>query len=229
VELHIEQGPVLERRGARLGVVTAIAGQFRYDIDVRGEAGHAGTVPMGLRRDALAAAAELVLALEAAARDIGDVVLTVGRLVVFPNQANVIPGHVTFRIDARGVDAERLAALRAAVVARAERIATARGVRIDATAIEERRVVAMDPGLRAAVAGAIADLGETAIDVPSGAGHDAMCIATIAPTAMIFVPSAGGRSHVGDEFTSPADLELGLRALTGSIVAIDRLLTKDAS
>jgi hydantoinase/carbamoylase family amidase len=227
VELHIEQGPVLEHRGVRLGVVTAIAGQARYEVEVSGEAGHAGTVPMALRRDALTAAAELVLALEAAAREIGDVVLTVGRLVVFPNQTNVIPGRVSFRIDARSVDEARLADLRGAIVACGERVAAQRGVAVETALLEERRVVAMDPRLRAAVAGAAAELGEAAIDMPSGAGHDAMCVAAVAPAAMLFVPSAGGRSHVGDEFTEPADLELGVRALTRSIVAIDALLTKE--
>jgi hydantoinase/carbamoylase family amidase len=226
VELHVEQGPVLEHRGVRLGVVSAIAGQARYEVEVRGEAGHAGTVPMALRRDALTAAAELVLALETAAREIGDVVLTVGRLVVFPNQTNVIAGRVSFRIDARSVDEARLADLRTAIVACGERVTARRGVEIETTLLEERRAVAMDPRLRAAVAAAAAELGEATLDMPSGAGHDAMCVAAVAPAAMLFVPSAGGRSHVGDEFTEPADLELGVRALTRSIVAIDALLAK---
>ena len=107
VEVHIEQGPVLEHRGVRLGVVTAIAGQVRFDVEVHGESGHAGTVPMELRHDALSSAAALSLALEAAAAEIGEAVLTVGRLNVFPNQTNVIPGRVAMRIDARSVDAIR--------------------------------------------------------------------------------------------------------------------------
>ncbi len=228
VELHIEQGPVLEHRGVRLGVVTAIAGQARFDVEVYGESGHAGTVPMEMRRDALSSAAELVLELEAAAAEIGEAVLTVGRLSVFPNQTNVIPGRVTFRIDARSVDEMRLTALRSAVEAAAARVSEQRNVRIETTLIEERRVVEMDHRLRTAIAGAVAELGEKAMDVPSGAGHDAMCVASVAPVAMIFVPSAGGRSHVGDEYTNPADLELGVMALTRSIAAIDRLLAKDS-
>ena len=227
VELHIEQGPVLEHRGVRLGNVTAIAGQARFDVEVHGESGHAGTVPMELRHDALSSAAELVLELEAAASAIGEAVLTVGRLVVFPNQTNVIPGRVAFRIDARSVDESRITALRTAVVECAERVATQRGVRIETALIEERRAVAMDHRLRGAVAAAIDELGETAIDLPSGAGHDAMCVASVAPVAMIFVPSAGGRSHVGNEYTTPDDLQLGVTALTRSIAAIDRLLAKD--
>jgi N-carbamoyl-L-amino-acid hydrolase len=227
VELHIEQGPVLEHRGVRLGVVTAIAGQARFDVEVHGESGHAGTVPMALRRDALSSAAELTLELESAAKAIGEAVLTVGRLSVFPNQTNVIPGRVVMRIDARSVDETRLSALRTAVVECAARVAARRRVRIETTLIEERRAVAMDPGLRTAVAAAIAEMGEAAIDLPSGAGHDAMCVATVAPAAMIFVPSAGGRSHVGNEYTAPEDLQLGVTALTRSIAAIDRLLAKD--
>jgi hydantoinase/carbamoylase family amidase len=227
VELHIEQGPVLEHEGKRLGVVTAIAGQARFDVDVFGESGHAGTVPMGLRHDALSSTAELVLELEAAANQIGECVLTVGRLTVFPNQTNVIPGKIAFRIDARSVDERRLTALRAAVVSCAERVATQRGVRIETTLIEERRVVEMDPRLRGAVAEAIAELDEPAIELPSGAGHDAMCVASVSPVAMIFVPSEGGVSHMGTEYTTPEDLQLGVSALTRSIAAIDRLLSKE--
>ena len=227
VELHIEQGPVLERRGARLGNVTAIAGQARYDVVVSGESGHAGTVPMAMRRDSLSAAAEIVLALEASAARLPDSVLTVGRLVVEPNQTNVIPWRVTFRIDARSVYENRLAALRTAVAETTARIGAARNVAVTATLIEERRVVAMDDALRGAVATAFVELGVPGHDLPSGAGHDAMCVAAIAPAAMIFVPSAGGYSHVAGEYTSPDDCELGVRALARSIVAIDRLITKE--
>ena len=229
VELHIEQGPVLEHERKRLGNVTAIAGQARFDVEVFGESGHAGTVPMALRHDALSSAAELVLELEAAANEIGESVLTVGRLNVFPNQTNVIPAKIEFRIDARSVDEAKLSALREAVATCAERVATQRGVRIETTLIEERRVVIMDPRLRAAVSDAFGELAEPAIDLPSGAGHDAMCVASVAPVAMIFVPSEGGVSHMGTEYTTPEDLQLGVAALTRSIVAIDRLLAKDSA
>ena len=227
VELHIEQGPVLERAGARVGNVTAIAGQARFEVTVSGQSGHAGTVPMSIRHDALSASAEIVLALEAAARRQTDAVLTIGRLVVEPNQTNVIPHRVRFRVDARSVDETRLTALRDAVVATGERIAISRGVEVEVTLIEERRAVMMDAALRGAVASAFAELSVPALDLASGAGHDAMCVAAVAPAAMIFVPSAGGLSHVGAEYTSPDDCELGVRALTRSIVAIDRLTSKD--
>lgn len=224
VELHIEQGPVLERYGVRLGNVTAIAGQRRFEIDVTGEAGHAGTVPMGMRADALTAAAEIVVALESEAAALAGAVLTVGRLVVEPNQTNVIPGRVTFRVDARSIDDALLAQLAEQIVAHAERIGKRRGVHVAVVQIERRPAVAMDAGLRAALAEAFDALGEPAIDLPSGAGHDAMCVAAVAPAAMIFVPSAGGRSHVKNEHTSAADLDLGVAALTNALVAIDRRL-----
>jgi hydantoinase/carbamoylase family amidase len=227
VELHIEQGPVLEHRGVRLGNVTAIAGQRRFEIDVTGESGHAGTVPMAMRHDALAAASEIVLALEAEASQHEGAVLTVGRLVVEPNQTNVIPARVLFRVDARSVDDAQLALLGERVVAHAERVAARRGVRASVAQIERRAAVAMDAGLRAALHDAFEAMRERALDIASGAGHDAMCIATIAPAAMIFVPSAGGRSHVGTEYTSAADLDLGVAALANALVAIDRLVAKE--
>jgi N-carbamoyl-L-amino-acid hydrolase len=227
VELHIEQGPVLEHRGVRLGNVTAIAGQRRFEIEVAGESGHAGTVPMALRHDALPAVAELVLALEAEAAAADDAVLTVGRLVVEPNQTNVIPARVTFRIDARSVDETCLTQLAQRVWSHAERVAGRRGVRVRVEEIERRAAVAMDARLRVAVASAFATLGEPAIDLPSGAGHDAMCVAAIAPAAMIFVPSAGGRSHVGNEYTSPEDLDLGVAALARALATIDGHLAKE--
>jgi N-carbamoyl-L-amino-acid hydrolase len=226
VELHIEQGPVLEHRGIRLGNVTAIAGQRRFDVVITGESGHAGTVPMALRRDALAAAAEIVLALEAEAAAHEGVVLTVGRLLVEPNQTNVIPGRVTFRIDARSIDEALLSRIGERVVEHAHHVAAKRKVDAKVEQIERRAAVAMDPHMREALSEAFAGLGEPAHDIPSGAGHDAMCVAAIAPAAMIFVPSVAGRSHVGDEYTSPADLDLGVGALAGALVAIDRRLVQ---
>jgi hydantoinase/carbamoylase family amidase len=227
VELHIEQGPVLERRGVRLGNVTAIAGQRRFVVEVTGESGHAGTVPMSLRHDALGATAEIILALEAEARSCSEAVLTVGRLVVEPNQTNVIPARVTFRVDARSIDEAQLSRLAEAVVAQAELAGARRGIRARVEAIERRAAVAMDGRLRAALAVSFGTLGVAALDLPSGAGHDAMCVATISPAAMIFVPSAGGRSHVASEYTSPEDLDLGVAALARALIEIDRRTAKE--
>ena len=224
LELHIEQGPILESARTRLGIVTAIAGQRRLEVTVTGEAAHAGTVPMGTRHDALCAAAAIILRLEATARDLGECVVTVGRLDVTPNQTNVIPGSVRFRVDARSVDdsrCDRLVAALEAVCSDEERL---RGVAIRVEPLERRAAVPMDARLRAALRTALEPLGEPLLDIASGAGHDAMCIATIAPAAMLFVPSAGGRSHAHDEFTAPADLELGVIALARAIAAVDRFV-----
>ena len=213
VELHIEQGPVMERLGVRLGVVTAIAGQRRLCVTVEGEAGHAGTVPMDGRADALCAASELVLAVEAAARAIGNAVATVGKLDVDQNQTNIVPGRVTFRVDTRSVDDDRVAAIEDSLRERAADVARERNVRVTIETLERRPAVPMDRRVRNAVRRACEGLVPKAIDIVSGAGHDAMCVAHVAPAAMIFVPSVGGRSHVGTERTEPADLELGVEAL----------------
>jgi hydantoinase/carbamoylase family amidase len=218
-ELHIEQGPLLERGGVRLGVVTAIAGQRRLSVVVEGIAGHAGTLPMDQRADALCAASELVLAVEHAARAIGECVATVGRLLVAPNQTNIVPGDVLFRVDARSADDTRVLAIERALRERAADVAAARKVRIAIETLEVRDAVPMDPRLRPLVREACESLDPAAIDIASGAGHDAMCVASIAPAAMIFVPSIGGRSHVGDERTAPADLDLGVEALTAVLRA----------
>jgi len=219
VELHVEQGPVLEHEGAHLGVVTAIAGQRRLSVVVEGVAGHAGTLPMGGRADALCAASELVLAVERAALEAGDAVATVGRMLIAPNQTNIVPGVVRFRVDARSVDDARVAAIERALRERAGDVAQARGVRIAIETLEVRDAVPMEPRMRELVRRACGERDPRALEIASGAGHDAMCIARIAPAAMIFVPSAGGRSHVGDEHTAPADLELGVDALAAVLTA----------
>lgn len=219
VELHIEQGPVMEREGARLGIVSVIAGQRRFRVAVDGVAGHAGTVPMAGRSDALCAASEIVLAVERAAVEAGDTVATVGHLVVEPNQTNIVPGRVVFRIDLRSVDDGRIAATERRIRAHAAEIAAQRAVVVAIETIEARATVPMETRMRLLVRAACLALDPRAITLPSGAGHDAMCVAHVAPAAMIFVPSIGGRSHVGDERTAPDDLELGVEALAATLRA----------
>jgi hydantoinase/carbamoylase family amidase len=222
VELHIEQGPVLERSGVRLGAVTAIAGQRRLHVTIGGQAGHAGTVPMTGRADALCAAADLILTVERAARDVGDCVATVGWIVVEPNQTNIVPGAVRLRIDARAVDDARIAEIEARVRSAADGIAQRRGTPIGIELVELRAAAWLDDRLQTIVRGVCEALDPRCIALPSGAGHDAMCLAKIVPTAMIFVPSIGGHSHVAAEKTAPADLELGVEALAATLVAVDR-------
>jgi N-carbamoyl-L-amino-acid hydrolase len=220
VELHIEQGPVLERAGARLGIVSAIAGQRRFAVTIDGIAGHAGTLPMAGRADALCAASDLVLAVERAARNVGEAVATVGQLAVEPNQINVVPGRVTLRVDARSADEARIDAIEQRLREAAREIAAARQVRLAVDLLEKRAAVSMNARLRGIVRDVCVRLDPRAFELPSGAGHDAMCIAQVAPAAMIFVPSIGGRSHVGDERTAPEDLALGVDALVATMVML---------
>lgn len=225
LELHVEQGPVLEGAGVSLGIVTAIAGQRRYRVIVDGSSGHAGTVPMKQRDDALCAAAEIILALENAAKKApGATVATVGRIVVDPNGPNVIPGRVTFSVDIRSNHDPSSDAVETALRVAANETQALRKVRASIERLESRPPMPMDEQMRSCIARAIDSLGQRAIDIPSGAGHDAMCLARVAPTAMIFVPSVGGRSHVADEETRPEDLELGVEALAASIVEVDRFV-----
>lgn len=224
LELHVEQGPVLESAGASLGVVTAIAGQRRYRATVEGTSGHAGTVPMRARSDALSATSEIVLAMESAARQADEVVVTVGKVCVEPGGTNVIPRRVVFSIDARSPDDALIHAVESAFHQAAHIAQKRRGVRVGLDTLERRPPTPMDPAMRQAVWNAVRPLDSRALDVTSGAGHDAMCLARIAPAAMIFVPSIGGRSHVGDERTEDADLELGVRALADALVEVDTML-----
>jgi beta-ureidopropionase / N-carbamoyl-L-amino-acid hydrolase len=223
LELHVEQGPVLENRGVSLGIVTAIAAQRRLRVTVTGRSGHAGTVPMAMRSDALCAASELVLVFERAARETGDAVATVGRMLVEPNGTNVIPQRAVFSLDLRSPDEMRLDAVERAFTDAVTRIEAERGVRVTVEAFERRTATPMTPALREAIARAIRSLGERYIDVPSGAGHDAMSLGKIVPTAMLFVPSIGGASHVREERTADRDLLLGVEALAASIVEADRI------
>lgn len=224
LELHVEQGPILEDASVILGVVTAIAGQRRLRATVEGVSGHAGTVPMSMRADALCAASELVLTLDRAAREQGDAVATVGRMIVEPNGTNVVPGRVTFSLDLRSPETAKLDAIEAAFTEAVEDVEKRRGVKVRIETFERRPPTPMTPALRQAIHRAAASVGEKALDVPSGAGHDAMSLGKTVPTAMLFVPSIGGRSHVGEEETADADLELGVEALAAAIVEADATL-----
>ncbi len=213
VELHIEQGPVLEREGVPVGCVTAIAGQTRLAVTLTGKAGHAGTVPMAGRQDALAAAAEAVLAVEAAARALAGTVGTVGRLEALPGSINVIPARATFTADLRAPqDAGRERLVRQ-VTAAIERIAASRNVTAAITTTHEEPAAPCAPELCRLIGAAIAAEGYPLLDLPSGAGHDAMEMAAIAPIGMIFVRCRGGLSHHPDEHVDDADAEAGARVL----------------
>jgi allantoate deiminase len=214
VELHIEQGPVLEAQNLPVGVVTAIAGATRLAARLNGMAGHAGTVPMQLRRDALAGAAECIVAIEELCRtDQGGLVGTVGYIHAMPGATNVIPGQVSFTIDLRApTDAHRRLAL-ADIVRRIEAIAGRRNLLLQLDVTHENRTVPCAPWLKAQVAEAVAAEGFPVFELPSGAGHDGMAMIDIADIAMLFVRCRGGISHHPDEHVELADADAGARVL----------------
>jgi allantoate deiminase len=207
LELHIEQGPVLEREDLPVGCVTAIAGATRLSVALEGEAGHAGTVPMQGRRDALTAAAECVLAVEALAGAEPETVATVGRITAEPGAVNVIPGRVTFTVDLRAPENAVRARLLDAVRARIDAICAARGVRAEIVMTHTLDAMPCAPWLRRQIEAAIAAEGYPVRALPSGAGHDGMAMAAIADIGMIFVRCRGGISHHPDEHADEADIE----------------------
>jgi allantoate deiminase len=213
VEVHIEQGPVLEEEGLPLGIVTTIEGVTRATIDVEGVAGHAGTVPMSMRHDALTAAAEMLLAIEGRARRQPGLVATVGKLDVPRSAPNTIPGRVRFSLDLRSpIDAERLKAVED-IEATIAAIAAQRGVIVRLTPGHQAPAAHCDGTLSSLLAAAAESCGATPRRMPSGAGHDAMAFDKIIPFAMLFVRCRGGVSHNPDEFASPADIDSAARVL----------------
>ncbi|MBB3773028.1 allantoate deiminase [Angulomicrobium tetraedrale] len=214
VEAHIEQGPVLEADGEPLGVVTAIAGASRLSITVTGEAGHAGTVPMRMRHDALLGAAEMALAAEKIAKaDRHGMVATVGRMHIDPGSINVIPSRVVFTLDLRsGSDVSRREALER-FEREAHRIADLRGLGVVISAFHEVATVPCYRDLQLRLRNAVADLGHPAPSMPSGAGHDGQAMSKLCPVGMLFVRCRGGISHNPAEYASPDDMGLAAAAL----------------
>jgi allantoate deiminase len=214
VELHIEQGPVLEERDLPVGVVAAISGATRLSANLSGMAGHAGTVPMGLRRDALAGAAECIVAVEEFCRaDGAGLVGTVGAISAMPGATNVIPGRVSFTLDIRApTDSHRKLAV-ADIVRRIEAIANRRQLALQIDVTHENRTVPCATWLKSQVAEAIAAEGYPVFELPSGAGHDGMAMIDVADVAMLFVRCRGGISHNPAEHVGRADVEAGARVL----------------
>lgn len=220
VELHIEQGPVLDDAEEQIGVVTGIYGVRRSILHCRGRADHAGTTPMDRRRDAMALAAEVVAAVERAADD-GAGVATVGRIEVRPNAVNVVPATADCWIELRSIDpswtAERAGRIHEAATEAAER----RGLEISEELLSDDRPTLTSPEIRQAIRGACHDLNVSHRDLPSGAEHDAHQIARIAPYGMVFVPSADGRSHTPEEHTDIDDIARGCQVLAATLVRLD--------
>jgi allantoate deiminase len=218
VEVHIEQGPVLETRNQPLGVVTAIIGQTYLNMEFLGEAGHAGTVPMMLRRDALAGAAEAMLLGERLARDTkGEVVATVGRMTVGPGASNVIPGSVVVIFDIRSGSEAARAKLAEALKSGVREIADRRHLGLTITSTREVATTPCHPAIQDNFAEAIRALGAEPLRLGSGAGHDGQAMAKLCPIGMLFVRCRGGISHNPMEYASPRDLGLAVAALIGFI------------
>jgi N-carbamoyl-L-amino-acid hydrolase len=224
LELHIEQGAVLHRRGIYVGVVEGIVGIERWNVRVEGFANHAGTTPMDERRDALLTASRIVEAVNRiAAGTEGRQVATVGKIQAHPGAPNVIPGRVEMTLEMRDLDMAKIASLQKAIEAEARRIAASNGTSVAFEKYYESAGAPADERLREVVRSSAESLGLSTLSLPSGAGHDAQSLALIAPMGMIFVPSVEGISHSPKELTLPRDIEAGANVLLRAVLATDGL------
>lgn len=227
LELHVEQGPILHRLGIPIGVVTGIVGYRRFSVTLHGQANHAGTTPMNQRQDALVAASSAILALrndvmqQAQTQGDGDssygTVFTVGAMNVEPGVHNVIPGKVTFPIDVRDMREDYLAGFEAHLRAHLDRT----GLPYEVTSFSRKEPVPMAVEIQALISQAAQKRDLPCHHLTSGAGHDAMCMARLTPTGMIFVPSQGGLSHCPEESTSWADATAGVQVLLDTLLMLD--------
>jgi N-carbamoyl-L-amino-acid hydrolase len=223
LELHIEQGPVLEHAGVRIGVVTAIVGARSFSLLFRGAAGHAGTTPMDARRDAgLAAAAFAVAANALVVHSFPDCVVTVGRLELEPGAYNVIPGVARLALEFRSGDEFELDALERKLLAAARNEAGVRGIELEVEPVGHWEPTPLDAGVCDAFERAAADLGLSTLRLRSGAGHDAQALARVTSAGMVFVPSVGGLSHDPGERTEWADCVNGANVLLGAALLLAR-------
>ena len=221
LELHIEQGPCLEQEGLALGVVEAINGARRLNCCFTGEAGHAGTVPMSHRKDALAAAAEWMVLVEALTREqSGNLVATVGTLRCAPGAVNVIPGEVMLTLDIRGPNDQPLDALLNRLLASAQEIAARRQQQFSAEEFYRIAATACDSELQRVLSEAVQEVQGEAVSLPSGAGHDAIAIAERWPSAMLFVRCKGGISHHPAESVTADDVALAIDAYSRAVLKL---------
>lgn len=220
LELHIEQGPCLQTADVPLGVVTAINGARRLNCEFTGHAGHAGTVPMGQRQDALTAAAEWTLAIESITTTTGhNLVATVGTLECLPGAVNVIPGQVKLSLDVRGPRDDDLSALLETLLARGRDIASRRGLRFAAEQFYGISATTCSAGLQHRLSQSVLQLQGQAMSLPSGAGHDAIAIAECWPVGMLFVRCKDGISHHPDESVTPHDVAYAVQAYINTVLS----------
>jgi N-carbamoyl-L-amino-acid hydrolase len=231
LELHIEQGLVLETENCDIGVVTAIAGITRIEITVEGRADHAGTTPMGARCDALSAAARLVLGIEERAAKIAlgprHFAATVGEFEMLPNAANVVPSHVRLLIDIRSETREDLESFAAQVDELSRDVASRTGVGIASRRISDASSVPMDASVGILIEEAVEKLGGRHRRMASGAGHDAAFMARISKAGMVFIPCLGGRSHAPEEWAENEDIAFGAAVLLDTVMALDQVLKNE--
>jgi N-carbamoyl-L-amino-acid hydrolase len=222
VELHIEQGPLLEQGDSRIGVVSSIAGIQRFTARFEGQADHAGTTPMPTRRDACCAAAEAVLAIERVGRTAGQVTTT-GDIKIEPGFSNVVPSGAQLRAEMRAPDEMQLGQMQDEIENELLRIASARRVAHKTDWMDSEESTPMTPLVKSAIEDAAEDLGYPRTELYSGAGHDAAQMARLGPAGMLFVPSKSGRSHCPEEDTAIEDLAAGVHVLTQTLSRLDQL------
>ncbi len=231
LELHIEQGRILEQAGAQVAPVDLISGSTRLRFAMTGRPSHTGGTPMHGRSDALAAAAEAVLIAEHVASDDTHrgTRATVGRLGVEPNSITTIPGHVTFSLDIRDVDADRQRQCASEIVSRITATCRRRGIGLEVELIADTSPVVLPLWVRQALADAAKERGVPYRVLTSGASHDAQMINAIVPTALLFVPSRDGLSHVPEEWTDAADIARGVDVLLGAVISLDSTLEREGA
>ncbi len=224
LELHVEQGKVLESKDIPVGVVTGIASSLRVMVTVTGKADHAGATPMNMRYDALAAAALIISTVESEAKDSGSAVGTVGQIHAYPGGINIIPEKVEFTIDLRDVSAEVGQRLEEQIVQQAEQICKQRGLGLKIDVLQRVPPAPCSEEIKGTIMEACQELGIQTIELPSGAGHDAMQMTNICPIGMIFVRSRDGISHHPDEWSTPDDCALGTRILYQAVLKLAKVL-----
>ncbi len=226
IELHIEQGPVLETEGLEIGIVTDIVGITRVDINVIGQAAHSGTTPMHLRRDALIGAAKIIDKIESSAQELAKgeayLVATIGRLFVIPNGSNVIPGKVDMTMEVRSNNMSVAASFVDDILKYARDVCTDRELEFSSHVVSDSPIMVCDKNIQGVIHEACKASDYSYKYMPSGAGHDASYIAQIGPSGMIFIPCLNGRSHCPEEWVEPEQLATGAQVLLDAILALDR-------
>tara|TARA_B100000029_G_scaffold514891_1_gene619503 strand:- start:1349 stop:2602 length:1254 start_codon:yes stop_codon:yes gene_type:complete len=221
VELHIEQGPVLDNEAVQIGVVEGVQGISWTELKFIGQSNHAGTTPMSLRRDPMAVAAEVAVAARAIATDLGGTqVATVGSLTLHPNLVNVVPAHATMTVDLRNTDETLLRQAEQQLMDSVQQIADREDINVESRSLARFEPVEFDERVVDAIEALAQEKGLSTRRMPSGAGHDAQMIARVCPTGMIFVPSLDGISHNPAEHTDDEDLVAGAQLLADAMLAL---------